>query len=172
MEAVLSCCAPIQEEFLVPSFTGGNIYRVQAYADGSYACDCPAHRFYSEERGACKHIKAVRRGDYGPIDSSQDAFPRWSGSVLRVTMAPEPRFVDVPVIHPGWPETGQFALTIVHDLLDLGLAWTTIWTFMGEWLYQDLTAMDVRDTIAKHGRVCLRGKTPGAGFQNPYQREG
>lgn len=159
-------------EWRVPSFTlGGDvIYGVQEYSDGTLVCDCPAYKFYSEDRGPCKHIRAVQRGDFANelMDIHREPVLVETFEAQMPQTLPDGR-VLVPYIVAGWPETGRFVMTLMADLLELGVPWSTLWARYGDWLVPGLTAMDLKYMVQSAGRVVLKARQVGSGFENPYQ---
>lgn len=40
--------------------SGGNVYTVYGYSDGSWECTCPSFKFRNHGKQYCKHIEEVR----------------------------------------------------------------------------------------------------------------
>lgn len=97
-------------------------YTVAQDAEGEYGCSCPVWKFRRQE---CKHIQAVKDGEYSPTDEAPKAEPEIVfANVRQVTSKTSDGTVRLltPLVPIGHT---HFQATVVYDLLANGVRWTT-----------------------------------------------
>lgn len=110
------------EQWVVPSESDPDkTYKVTQYENGVWKCGCPRWIFSLQKKGEdCKHIIAVKGGEYKP------------GLHLPIigAMCKQVELRDGVFIHPlvplGWPETTDFVYTQLYDLAMMGEDWQDI----------------------------------------------
>lgn len=100
-------------------------YTVAQDAEEEYGCSCPVWKFRRQE---CKHIQAVKDGEYNPINELQRKEPEIILANVRGVTAVEfdPPGVPSKLHVPLMPlEHTHFQATLVYDLLRHGVRWST-----------------------------------------------
>jgi hypothetical protein len=88
--------------------------------DDQYQCSCPVWIFHRKE---CKHIQAVKDGQYEDVLQFIKTYNLTFGMVREVTIEDDLNTVLVPLLPIG---DTDFLATIVYDLLQLGVPWHSI----------------------------------------------
>lgn len=132
--------------------SGGNVYTVVLVEDGvTWACSCPAFKF---RRGECKHIKAVKGGEYDSIESGFDTGNR---PVYTLAMVRKPLYdrennlLLIPLVPFG--DKHLMEATIVFYMLFHGYSMPEIRRIRGCCLPKDWTAQAVIEHIQRNGEA-------------------
>jgi hypothetical protein len=126
-------------------------YIVARDAEGEYGCSCPVWKFRRQE---CKHIRAVKDGEYNPVGEDPKVEPEIVFANVREVM-PETRDGVIRLLTP-LVKIGDmhFQATVIYDLLANGVRWTTC-----KWYYKLAKANSKKAIVAyveERGR-CVYG---------------
>ena len=116
--------AAYDQQYLVPSASGGKDHKVSHYPDDSWACDCWPWR---KSRQDCGHIEDARTGGGKQIYPTLiEGEPRKIPTIVpanveQVTINGAEIYTPLIPIGDTW-----FQATLVYDLLRAGLPWSKI----------------------------------------------
>ena len=138
-------------------------YVVAQDTDGNYACSCPQFVYRRKE---CKHIVAVKNGEYPERSERTGQEPEFVlanvRAVTRVTGDPGEKGgkVLVPLIPLG---DAHFQATVVYDLERAGFSWSYIKTRYHMAKANSRTA--IREYVEAHGRKIYGPWVEGYGYR-------
>ena len=138
-----------KKQWKVPSSSGSGEYTVSLKESGEYICHCFP---FLKSRQPCKHILAVRRGEYPEIGETVRPEPEMVCAMVEQVKPelqdPEHRLL-VPLV-PFSNEHADFVVTVWYDLLRYGVSWRTVKNAYNP--MDGFGAQDVKDYI--HARGC------------------
>ena len=136
-----------KKQWKVPSASDANKeYTVSLKDDGEYVCHCFP---FLKSRQPCKHILAVRRGEYPEIGETVRPEPELSYAMVE-QVKPDPENKEkllVPLV-PFGPGHADFVVTVYYDQLCYGVHWKTI---KAAYRIDSFGPQDVKDYIRQRG---------------------
>lgn len=125
-------------------------YKVTNYENGTWACGCPRWIFHREE---CKHIQSAQNGEYDGMEIPKYQITQAS---VRQTILHDEKTIYVPLI-PFNEHGTQFAITIAHDLLTIGVPFRQVKEHFKHVFSKMPSRKDITSIITARGR-CIHDK--------------